>query len=70
MFDLGDIAALVDPSAARWEKTQAPAVDYDLRYEFSKKRGEFYRIYFIERDRAFDLLENSLRHLSQNRGKP
>lgn len=63
MFDLGDITALVDPSAVRWERTQAPAVDYDLRYDFSRKQGEIVRIYHVERDRAFDLLEQSLRKL-------
>jgi hypothetical protein len=30
LFDLGDIAALVDPSIARWEKVEAPGVDHDL----------------------------------------
>jgi len=35
-FDLGDIAAIADPSSVRWERVDAPAVDQDLRYDFSK----------------------------------
>lgn len=68
MFDLGDITALVDPSAVRWERTGAPAVDYDLRYDFSKQHGEIIRIYHVERDRAFDLLEEALRRLAERTG--
>jgi len=67
MFDLGDIAALVDPACVRWEATQAPAVDQDLRYDFSQKRGEIVRIYHVERDRAFDLLEEALHRVAGQR---
>ncbi len=67
-FDVGDIAALVDPHAARWEVTEAPSVDHDLRYDFSHKNGKFVRIYHIERDTAFDLLEKSLHRIAD--GKP
>ena len=63
-FDLGDIAAIVDPACARWEVTAAPAVDQDLRYDFTQKRGDIVRIYHVERDRTFDLLEQSLRRLA------
>ena len=65
MFDLGDIAALVDPGCVRWERTEAPAVDHDLRYDFSKKNGEILRIHHVERDRAFELLEQSLKRLAR-----
>jgi hypothetical protein len=67
VFDLGDIAALVDPGCVRWERTQAPAVDHDLRYDFSKKMGEIVRMYHVERDRTFDLLEEALRRLNRGR---
>jgi inosine-uridine nucleoside N-ribohydrolase len=63
MFDLGDIAALVDPASVRFERSEAPAVDADLRYNFGRKLGEMVRIYHVERDRAFDLLEAGLRRL-------
>jgi purine nucleosidase len=62
-FDLGDIAALVDPASVRWEVTGAPAVDRDLRYDFTQKRGDIVRIYYVERDRTFDLLEQALRRI-------
>jgi inosine-uridine nucleoside N-ribohydrolase len=62
-FDLGDIAALADPACVRWEVTEAPAVDHDLRYDFSKKQGQIVRIYHVERDRAFGLLETALMKL-------
>jgi inosine-uridine nucleoside N-ribohydrolase len=65
--DLGDITALVDPSSVRWERTQAPAVDQDLRYDFSKQFGEIIRIYFVEKPRSLDLFEEGLRKLPGNR---
>ena len=59
-FDMGDIAALVDPGVARWETTEAPTVDHDLRYDFTHTHGEIVRIYHVERDPSFDLLERAL----------
>ncbi|MCI0621102.1 MAG: nucleoside hydrolase [Acidobacteria bacterium] len=67
MFDLGDIVAVVDPNAVRWERTDAPRVDHDLRYDFTRNYGEIVRIYHVERDRSFDLLEESLRRLSSKK---
>lgn len=69
MFDLGDLTALVDPQAVQWERVEAPAVDYDLRYDFSKKMGSIVRIYYIDRDRAFNDLVNALRTLPSAGGK-
>jgi hypothetical protein len=62
-FDLGDVAALADPAVVRWEKTAAPAVDHDLRYDFSKDYGSMVRIYHVESGPTFDLLEEALRRL-------
>jgi len=59
-FDMGDIAALVDPGVVRWERTEAPTVDHDLRYDFTNTHGEIVRIYHVERDPSFDLLERAL----------
>jgi purine nucleosidase len=66
-FDLGDVAAIADPSCARWEKTAAPRVDQDLRYDFSKDYGEIVRIYHVEGEPTFNLLEQALRHIRLNR---
>jgi inosine-uridine nucleoside N-ribohydrolase len=66
-FDLGDTAGLVDPTCVRWEVAGAPAVDQDLRYDFTQNRGEIVRIYHVERDRAFDLLEEALRRIDGRR---
>jgi purine nucleosidase len=63
-FDLGDIAGLADPSAVRWEKTNAPAVMQDLSYDFKRNNGEIVRIYHVENEPAFRLLENALRRIS------
>lgn len=65
MFDLGDIAALFDPSSVRWEQVEAPGVDQDLRYNFGRKNGQIIRIYHVERDRTFDLLESALKRLTR-----
>ncbi len=66
LFDLGDIAALVDPSIARWEKVEAPGVDHDLRYDFTKKNGQIVRIYHVETDLTFGLLDQALQRLSKH----
>ena len=63
LFDLGDVAGLADPSAVRWEKTNAPAVMQDLRYDFTRNNGEIVRIYYVENEPAFHLLENALRRI-------
>jgi len=66
-FDVGDIAALIDEHTARWEVTEAPSVDHDLRYSFSHKNGKIVRIYHIERDPTFDLLEKSLHRIADRK---
>lgn len=64
MFDLGDIAAFIDPSCAPWEKTAAPSVIGErLQYDFTRPRGELIRIKDVGRNRSFDLLEEALRRL-------
>jgi purine nucleosidase len=66
-FDLGDIAALADPSCVRWERVEAPGVDHDLRYDFARKNGEIVRIYHVETEPAFNLLEQALRRIQLKR---
>jgi len=65
-FDMGDLAALVDPGVVRWETTEAPTVDHDLRYDFTHTHGEIVRIYHVERDPSFDLLERALHVIARN----
>jgi inosine-uridine nucleoside N-ribohydrolase len=60
-FDLGDVAALVNPSLAAWDVTPCPEVDWDLRYRFTDKLGSIRRCYHIDRDRTFELLYEKLR---------
>ena len=55
-FDLGDIAALVEPGLACWEETDCPEVRWDLVYEFSGRMGRILRCYHVDRDRTFKLL--------------
>ena len=62
-FDLGDIAALLDPDSVVWEVVDAPRIDHDLRYDFTKNHGPILRIYHVDRDRAFNLLEAALYRL-------
>ncbi|HYF01392.1 MAG TPA: nucleoside hydrolase [Planctomycetota bacterium] len=63
MFDLGDIAALIDPACAPWERTAAPSVLEDMSYDFTKTHGELVRIKDVDRERSFALLEEALRKL-------
>lgn len=64
-FDLGDTAAIADPSCARWEIVEAPGLDHDLRYDFTRKNGPIVRIYHVETAPAFDLLERALLRLQR-----
>lgn len=59
-FDLGDIAALVDPVAACWEVVDCPEVDWDLDYQFRGTLGRILRCYHIDRDATFEMLYNAL----------
>ncbi|HUR38172.1 MAG TPA: nucleoside hydrolase [Planctomycetota bacterium] len=63
IFDLGDLAAFVEPGCVRWERVSAPAVTEDLSYDFSRPRGELIRITDIDPSRPVDLLEEALRRL-------
>lgn len=60
-YDLGDIAALLDPSLACWEETECPEVGWDLSYHFTGKMGSIQRCYHVDRDRTFGLLYRKLR---------
>ena len=60
IFDLGDIAALVDPSCVKYERVEAPTVTDGMRYDFKKPQGEIVRIHTVDRDRSFQLLEEAL----------
>lgn len=62
MFDLGDIAALVDPSIGSWEVVDCPTVDADLLYDFSRLNGRILRCSTVDRDATFDLLYAALAH--------
>jgi purine nucleosidase len=59
-FDLGDIAALVDPDIALWQEASCPEVDPDMSYRFKGTKGEILRCYYIDRDAAFRLLYDRL----------
>lgn len=61
MFDLGDIAALIDPvGTSKWEQTPAPSVCFDYLYDHSKTNGPLLRIFNIDREASFKLLDQSL----------
>jgi inosine-uridine nucleoside N-ribohydrolase len=60
-FDLGDIAALLDPELACWEVTECPEVGWDLQYHFRSTMGSILRCYHVDRDRTFALLYDKLR---------
>jgi len=55
-FDLGDIAALADPSLACWDEVECPEVGWDLGYDFTRPKGRILRCYHVDRDRTFGLL--------------
>lgn len=63
LFDLGDIAFLLDPELAEWDQVPVPSVDWDLRYDHARPNGEMLRVYHIDRAGTFALLS---RYLSQH----
>jgi inosine-uridine nucleoside N-ribohydrolase len=60
-FDLGDIAAILDPEMAYFEVVSCPEVDFDLSYRFKDTKGRILRCYHVERDVTFQLLYDKLR---------
>lgn len=65
IFDLGDIAALIDPAGtAKWEAVQAPSISLEYRYEFRKTNGPLLRIDAIDRDGSFLLLDQALARIA------
>jgi inosine-uridine nucleoside N-ribohydrolase len=62
-YDLGDIAALVDPNLASWEIVKCPDVDWDLAYKFNGTKGSILRCRDINRDRTFELFRRKLQTL-------
>jgi hypothetical protein len=61
LFDLGDMAALVDPELSSREVAECPEVDWDLDYEFKGTLGSILRCYHVDRDGTFALLYDKLR---------
>jgi inosine-uridine nucleoside N-ribohydrolase len=61
-FDLGDIAALLDPEIASFEEVNCPEVSQDLSYVFKDSKGKILRCYYIKRDQTFELLYRKLEH--------
>lgn len=60
-YDVGDIAALIDPSLATWEVVDCPEVDWDLAYRFKGNKGKILRCGAIDRDKTFILFDKMLR---------
>ena len=65
-FDLGDIAALVDPDLTKWEVVDAPEVNEFLDYQFKGTKGKILRCYDIDRDKTFKLLYEKLKTYAEN----
>ncbi|MGH2370379.1 MAG: hypothetical protein ACRDI2_19560, partial [Chloroflexota bacterium] len=60
LFDLGDLAFLVDPTLAEWEEVPAPSVGWDLLYDHALPHGRMLRVYQIDRAGSFRLLATRL----------
>ncbi len=66
-FDLGDIAALIDPDIATWEEVVCPTVTYYMDYNWDNTNGRILRCSFIDRDKTFQLLYDGLqKHFGNN----
>ena len=67
VYDLADIAAMIDPDMTKWEKVRAPSVNNDFSYNFQCDNGKIVRICYVDVECSFDLLEESLRRLAAER---
>lgn len=71
-FDLGDIAALVDPSLVEWEEVACPEIGAGrgnyLDYEFKNTLGSILRCSDVDRDRVFTLLYGKLEEYAWDAG--
>ncbi len=65
LFDMGDIAALIDHRITKWDVVDAPSVSHDLKYDFKTNRGKMIRIFDIDRDASFKLLDEALTRLNK-----
>lgn len=59
-FDMGDIAAIIDPSVATWEVADCPTVTEDMLYDFTNLHGKLLRCKAIDRDKTFNLFYERL----------
>ena len=67
-FDVGDIAALLDDNIVKWETVPIPTVADDYKYIFNDKARLFTRIFEINREATFNLLDRALTSIAkQNR---
>lgn len=65
IFDLGDIAALIDARTCQWKTAQAPTVRFDYAYDFKQTNGPLLRITGIDRDASFALLDQALARINR-----
>jgi inosine-uridine nucleoside N-ribohydrolase len=67
-YDLGDIAALLDPTLGTWEVVNAPEVEQDLVYHFKNTKGKILRCADIDRDGTFAMFTEKLRARGKAQG--
>jgi hypothetical protein len=67
MFDVGDIAALIDTSIIKWETAFTPVVADDYKYIFNKTSRTLTRINAIDRGGTFKLLDAALARIEKMR---
>ena len=67
VYDLADVAAILDPDMTAWERVQAPSVSNDFSYNFQCNNGIIIHVYDVNVECSFDLLEKSLRRIATGR---
>jgi purine nucleosidase len=64
-FDLGDVAWMILPDLCQSEIIGAPTMDPYMFYDHEHIHGNMVRVYGIDRERTWDLLEERLRRARQ-----
>ncbi len=65
-FDLGDIAALVDPKLVYSEEANVPDLIWNGHFSWTKTYGKLLRICQIDRERTWDLFIGKMRQWAES----
>lgn len=67
VYDVGDIAFLINHNWCKWEKVHAPDMRVDYTYNFTVNNGPIIRVYDVDRNAVFSDFYDRLRAFASKR---